>query len=81
MSIEGSLLTATANPQKRRCFRESFEGNSGSSLSSDDYTEQPDVNPDQLEVLITTFITECVEESASHPPGVDHMTQGETILV
>jgi hypothetical protein len=59
ISIEGSLLSATANPQTRRCFRESFEGNSGSSLSSDDYTEQPDVNPDQLEVLITTFITEC----------------------
>lgn len=59
MSIEGSLLTATANPQKRRCFQESLEGKSGSCLSSDDYTEQPEVNPDQLEVLITTFITEC----------------------
>ena len=59
MSIEDSLMTATANPQKRRCFRDSFEGSFGSGLSSDDNIDQSDVNPDQLEVLITTFITEC----------------------
>ena len=59
MSIEDSLITATANPQKRRCFRDSSEGGIGSGLSSDDYIDQSDVNPDQLEVLITTFITEC----------------------
>src|ERR1700712_1231644 len=58
MSIEDSLITATANPQKRRCFKGSFEGGFGSSPGSD-YIAQSDVNPDQLEVLITTFITEC----------------------
>jgi len=26
-------------------------------------------------------LKQSVEESASHSPGVDHMTQGETILV
>lgn len=58
ISIEDSLIAATANPQKRRCFRDTFEGGVGSSLSSD-CIDRSDVNPDQLEVLITTFITEC----------------------
>jgi hypothetical protein len=46
MSIEDSFITATTTPQKRRCFRESFEGGFRSSLSSDDYIDQLDVNAD-----------------------------------
>ena len=67
LSIQDALITATSNPQKRR----RLGGKSISikviiklliyNLEDFDYSDfiQPDINPDQLEVLLTTLITEC----------------------
>jgi hypothetical protein len=73
ISIQDALVTATSNPQKRRCLSGKLIGIKISikisihiliiyNLEDIDYGDiigQSDVNPDQLEVLLTTLITEC----------------------
>jgi hypothetical protein len=69
ISIEDALITATSNPQKRRRLSSklismniSIKLLTGYNLDDIDYINfisQSDVNPDQLEVLLTTLITEC----------------------
>jgi hypothetical protein len=53
ISIQGALIAAASNPQKRRCL-----GGNSEESDLDEYIEHS-VNPDQLGILLTTLITEC----------------------
>ena len=69
LSIQDALITAISNPQKRRrltgkliSIKISIKLLTSYNLEDIDYSDfisQSDVNPDQLEVLLTTLITEC----------------------
>ena len=68
LSIQDTLITATSNPQKRRHLNGKWISikisinlltNLNLDIDYSDFTSQPDINPDQLEVLLTTLITEC----------------------
>jgi hypothetical protein len=70
ISIQNALITATSNPQKRRrlggrliiSMKISIKLLITYNLANIDYSDfidQSDVNPDQLEVLLTTLIIEC----------------------
>jgi hypothetical protein len=69
ISIQDALITATSNPQKRRrlggkliIINISIHLLTSYNLEDIDYGDfisQSDVNPDQLEVLLTTLIAEC----------------------
>ena len=54
MLLQDALITATMNPQKRRRLGGSLEETAFS-----DCVDPSEVNPDQLEVLLTTLIAEC----------------------
>jgi hypothetical protein len=68
LSIQDTLITATSNPQKRRRLSGklisikisiSFLTSYNLDIDYSDFISQSDINPDQLEVLLTTLITEC----------------------
>ena len=69
ISIQDALITATSNPQKRRRLGGKLISTNISihlltsynleDIDYGDFIGQSDINPDQLEVLLTTLIAEC----------------------
>ena len=68
--IHDTLITTTSNPQKRRRLRgkliisikisiKLLTSYNIEDINSSDFINQLDINPDQLEVLLTILITEC----------------------